>query len=85
MTVKQDSPALLPMLSEALQEIFKTKSPFMTVKVMDVLFNGIFVDCGSTEFPAGTVCELMKSEGKGVQVVNVTHFKFSLFGTVKFH
>lgn len=57
-------------------------SVFMRVKVMDLLFDGVDVDCSSQEFSAKAVCtafedaEQMWTEDDGVT------YKFSFFHSV---
>ena len=48
---------------------------------MDLLFNGIGVDCNREELEASIVCPEMANE-KGIKKINDTHFSISLFGEV---
>lgn len=58
---------------------------FWTGRVMDILFDGIPVDCSNTEeFQAKAVCGVFESgEVKAIQPYNETFFKFSLFQAVR--
>lgn len=82
MKVKRDRAPLLPLVSKALTHLFQPTSPFMNVKVMDVLFNGIDINCDTQEFSAKAVCSSLESETKGLHIVNETFFKISMFGMV---
>jgi hypothetical protein len=74
---------MLPLVSKALKILFGPKSTFMTVKVMDLLFNGIGIDCDVHDFSAKAVCSSLESEAQGLEKFNSTYFKFSFFGMVR--
>lgn len=68
---------------KAFQQIFQPEGhPFLVTKAMDVLFNGVGVDCDREELEASIVCPNFAKE-KGITVVNETYFSVSLFGMVK--
>lgn len=48
---------------------------------MDILFNGVGIDCSSEEFEASSFCGAMANE-KAIKVVNDTYLKFSVLGGV---
>ncbi|XP_039438033.1 sensory neuron membrane protein 1-like [Culex pipiens pallens] len=80
LSVQRDREEMMPLISSGMKIIFDPlDSAFMTVRVMDLLFDGIPVDCGSEEFAAKAVCSGMESEG-AVAPLNETHVKFSMFG-----
>lgn len=89
MTLNVDKKPMIPMISLAIDRIFNNpKDMFWTGRVLDVLFDGIPVDCSNTEdFQTKAVCGVFESgEVKAVQPHNDTHFKFSLFQAVSlFH
>ena len=66
---------------KALKQIFKPKTPFLTAPVMDILFNGVGIDCSSEEFEASSFCGAMSNE-KAIKVVNDTYLQFSILGGV---
>jgi hypothetical protein len=85
MAVKRDRAPMLPLVSKAMNNIFNNPvSPFISVKVMDILFNGVGFNCGGDDFSAQTVCAAIKSEGeeKGIKVHNETFVSFSILGGV---
>lgn len=48
---------------------------------MDILFNGVGIDCSSEEFEAASFCSAMGNE-KAIKVVNDTYLQFSILGGV---
>lgn len=66
---------------KAMTQIFKPTTPFLTARVMDILFNGIGIDCSSDEFEASSFCGAMGNE-KAINVVNDTYLTFSVLGPV---
>lgn len=58
---------------------------FWTGKVMDILFDGIPVDCSADSFEAQAVCSVFSTgEVSAVVPYNDTHYKFSLFASVRY-
>lgn len=85
MGVKRDRAPMLPLVVKAMKSIFdEPKTPFMKVKVMDILFNGFGFNCDGNDFSAKAVCAAIKVEGpaQGVKVVNETYFSVSILGRV---
>lgn len=86
MVVNNGRAALLPMINKGLAEIVHPKPTdiFYRGSVMDVLFNGLEVDCTSQDFNAKTLCSTF---GAGdVKTISRSEkedtFLFSLFGNV---
>lgn len=78
--VQREREAMLPLITKGAKIIFEPlDSAFMTVKVMDFLFNGLPVDCSSSDFSSKALCSGMESEGV-VAPLNDTHYQFSIFG-----
>lgn len=76
---------MLPLISKAVDLIFhEPKSIFWTGKVMDLLFNGIPIDCTSSDFNSKATCSVF--EGGDIKAIQPAEepdmFKFSLFGAV---
>lgn len=87
LTVNVDRQPMLPMIKSAIDILFKTpKDMFWTGRVMDLLFDGIPIDCSDVEdFTAKAVCGVFEGgDVKAVQPINETHFSFSLFKSVSF-
>lgn len=68
---------------KALTQIFKPTSPFLTARAMDILFDGVGIDCSSEQFEARSLCSVMEGE-KAIKVVNETYLLFSILGGVSF-
>lgn len=68
MAVNRDRAPMIPLVGKALDIIFEAKSPFVTAKAMDIMFNGIDIDCNKSDFRAIAVCEAIHTEGQGVIV-----------------
>jgi hypothetical protein len=79
--VQRDKEPLLDLAIKAMTQIFQPKSPFVSARVMDILFDGLGIDCTSDEFEAKSFCGAMENE-KAIKVVNDTYLKFSVLGAV---
>lgn len=77
-------PELLPFIGNALDGLFGNLSdPFWTGRVMDLLFDGIPLNCTSDAFEVAAACaEFSTGQYKTIQPLNATFYKFSLFGGV---
>lgn len=80
--VQREKESLIGLAIDAFAQIFAPTTGFLTASVMDILFNGIGIDCNHSEFEAQALCSLLDSEGKGIKTVNATYKTFSVFGTV---
>lgn len=81
-----DRAPMLPLISKAVTLIFhEPKNIFWTGKVMDLLFNGIPIDCTSSDFNSKATCSVF--EGGDIKAIQPAEepdmFKFSLFGAVR--
>uniref|UniRef100_A0A182P753 Sensory neuron membrane protein 1 n=1 Tax=Anopheles epiroticus TaxID=199890 RepID=A0A182P753_9DIPT len=80
LTVQRDREAMMPLVKKGISILFDPlETAFLKVRVMDLLFDGIYIDCSSQDFAAKALCSGMDSEG-AVSPHNETHYKFSLFG-----
>lgn len=86
LTTNVDKKPMLPIIVKAVDSLFHNPTDvFWTGRVLDVLFDGIPVDCSGEEFQAKAVCSVFQSgEVKAARVFNDTHYMFSLFGGVSF-
>lgn len=81
--VANDKPRFLSILDKALTVIFKeNKDIYLTVKVNDILFDGIPIDCKVKDFSATAVCSQLKLQPTIIEVEK-NIFYFSLFGSVR--
>lgn len=82
--VNVDKQPMLPLIVKAIDQLFhEPQDMFWTGRVMDVLFDGIPIDCSSDDFAATAACSVFKSgDVKAVRPVDDDHFMFSLFAGV---
>lgn len=76
-----DKKAMLPTISGAINELFHhPATPFWTGRVMDILFDGVNIDCSSEDFNAVAVCSQFETgDVKAVRPAGDKTFAFSLF------
>lgn len=79
--IQRDKAPLLPIAMKALTQIFQPRTPFLTAPALDILFNGVGIDCSSEEFVVRSLCSAMEIE-KAIKVVNDTYLTFSVLGGV---
>lgn len=86
LSVNVDRQELLPFITNAIKGILQAPTdPFWTGRVMDILFDGVPLDCRSDDFEVAAACgEFSTGEYKAIQPFNETFYKFSLFGGVSF-
>lgn len=84
LAVNVDKQAMLPAIAGAVNELFHHPADaFWTGRVMDILFDGILIDCSSEDFNAVAVCsQFATGEMKAVRQVDEKTYAFSLFGGV---
>lgn len=84
LTVNVDKKPMLPIVAKAIDQLFhEPKDMFWTGRVMDVLYDGIPIDCSSTEFAATATCSMFKGgDVKAVKEIDEKTFSFSLFAGV---
>lgn len=86
LTVNVDRAPMLPLISNAINEIFhKPTTPFWTGKAMDLLFHGIDVDCTSEDFNSKAACAVFDSGDVSTVVPKGDEedmFLFSILGAV---
>lgn len=82
--INVDRQELLPFIENAIKGVFGNPSDaFWTGRVMDILFDGIPLDCSSNAFEVAAACgEFSSGEHKAIQPLNESFYKFSLFGGV---
>lgn len=74
---------MLDMVIEGLNAILDNpSSPFLTGTVMDILFNGIPLNCVGDNFAAEAICAALVNDG-GMEKINETHIGFALFKSVR--
>lgn len=86
LAVNVDKQPMLPLIVKAIDLLFhEPKDMFWTGRVMDILFDGIPIDCSSSEFAATAACSVFQSgDVKAVRPIDDEHYAFSLFAGVRF-
>lgn len=72
---------LLGTAIKAVTQIFNPKTPFLTARVMDILYDGVGIDCSSDDFTAKSMCAKLENE-KGFKIINDTYLTFSILAGV---
>ena len=82
LAVNVDKQAMLPAIEGVLKNLFHDPADaFFTGRVMDILFDGVEIDCSSDDKTTVAIC--MSFDGnKAVRKIDDHHFAFSLFGGV---
>lgn len=85
LAVNADRQSLISLVAKAIEDLFHSpKEIFWSGTAMDLMFNGIPIDCTSKKPQAKVVCmELRTGEVQAIQQIDKTHFKFSLLGGVR--
>lgn len=77
-----DKKPMVPMLGGAIKAMFHDPADaFFTGRLMDLLYDGVPVDCSSKEVAAIAVCTTLESE-PAIRKIDDEHFAFSLFAGV---
>lgn len=84
LAVNVDKKPMLPLIAKAIDQLFhEPKDIFWTGRVMDVLFDGVPIDCSSFEFAATAACAVFKSgDVKAIRQIDDDNLMFSLFAGV---
>lgn len=86
LTVNVDRAPMLPLISKAVDLIFHSPQHiFWTGRAMDIMFDGILLDCSSSDFNSKAACSVFEGgEVKAVWPADEpdSHFKFAIFGGV---
>lgn len=87
LSMNVDKKPMLQMVANAVDIMFKKPSHmFWTGRAMDVLFDGIPIDCTNmVAFQSKAVCSTFESgDVKVVKPLNETHYTFSFMAAVSF-
>lgn len=78
---------MLNMIGKAINGIFDNPTDiFVRVKVLDLLFRGLVINCARTEFAPKAVCTGLKKEAADSLIFEPNNqYRFSLFGMVSLH
>lgn len=76
-------PAALGIVNKAIPLLYPDQAnAFMTGTANDIMWNGLNINCTSTEFAAVAICTQIRQNAASLHKINDEHFKFSLFGVV---
>ncbi|KAM3961979.1 sensory neuron membrane protein 1-like [Aphomia sociella] len=80
--VARDKPSMISMIGKAINAIFDNPPDmFLRIKVLDLLFRGMIINCARTEFAPKAVCTALKKEGAdGLIFEPNNQYRFSIFG-----
>lgn len=77
-----DKRPMLPLIDRAIGNLFHNpKDGFYTGRVMDMLFDGVPIDCHSDDTITAALCSHLQNQ-KSFKKLDTHHFTFSLFGGV---
>lgn len=84
LAVNVDKKPMVSLVSKAIDHLFhEPKDMFWTGRVMDMLFDGVPIDCSSSDFNAKAVCSVFESgDVSAVRKHDDDTFMFSLFAGV---
>lgn len=75
---------MLPMIEDAFKNLFHNPTDaFYTGRVMDLLFDGVSIDCSSDDKISVSAC-LQLEDQSAVRKIDDQHFIFSMFGGVRY-
>jgi len=80
---KMMKPAALGLVNKAIPLLYPNQmNAFMTATANDIMWNGLDINCTSSEFSAVAICTQIRQNAANLHKVDENHFKFSLFGVV---
>lgn len=86
LAVNVDKQPMIPLVGTAINSLFhEPKDMFWSGRVMDMLFDGVPIDCSSDDFNVQAVCSVFESgDIKAVRQVDEKHYMFSIFAGVNY-
>lgn len=82
MAVNVDKQPMLQMVEDALNKLFHNPADaFYTGRVMDLLYDGVELDCGADDNTVKALCLNFDAE-KAFRKTDATHYKFAMFSGV---
>lgn len=83
MAVNVDKQPMLPTVAEVINNMFHNPADaFYTGKAMDILFNGVPIDCSADHKVTAAIC-LSFEDNKSMRKIDDKTYAFSLFGGVR--
>lgn len=86
MSINIDKKPMLPGIYGAIKELFHNPpDPFFTGRVMDILYDGVPIDCTSEDMTVKAMCTSFSTGAQqAIRQIDNEHYAFSLFGGVSF-
>lgn len=84
LSINIDKKPMLPGIYAAINEMFHNPpDPFFTGRVMDILYDGVPIDCTSEDMTVTAMCTSFSTgEQKAIRQIDDKHYAFSLFAGV---
>ncbi|XP_001606602.1 sensory neuron membrane protein 1 [Nasonia vitripennis] len=81
MTTVREKPTMVPVVNKAVNSIFKNPdSVFVKVRAMDMMFDGLPIDCTVTDFAGGAVCGMLRDAADDLMKDGPDKYRFSFLG-----
>lgn len=79
-----DKKPMLPGIFAAINEMFHNPpDPFFTGRVMDIMYDGVPIDCTSEDMSVTAICTSFSTGAQqAIRRIDDKHYAFSLFGGV---
>lgn len=73
---------MLNFVSKGLKALYGDHTIFTQAPAMNILFDGIDLNCATTDFNAKAICTAIEGEAKSIEILDDHIFRLSLFGMV---
>lgn len=73
---------MLDFVSKGLTTLYGGDSIFTKATAMQILFDGVDLNCKQTDFDAKAICSALEAEAKSIEILDDQIFRLSLFGMV---
>ncbi|KAJ8680288.1 hypothetical protein QAD02_016075 [Eretmocerus hayati] len=81
LAAEKENPHTIPVMNEAIDSVFKNpENIFINVKAMDLMFDGIPIDCTVTDTAGKALCGMVEKNDQDLVQDGENTYKFSLFG-----
>lgn len=81
-TVARQKPGALSLANKAIKSIYgNPESIFLTASADDILFDGVTINCGVTDFAGKAICTQLRAE-PSLKQIDDNQLLFSLMGPV---
>lgn len=82
-TLIRTKPGTLGLINKAFISVFQNPSSiFVTASAMDILFDGLIINCAVIDFPGKALCTKLKTEAEGIKHLPDNKFALALLAPV---